>query len=251
MSLSLKPFFKSSLLIRALAMSCALFLFPVAATPRLGVDDIPELPMPDGSGDTPEMVVDLLQNNIGPAINQQKQLKLSSLRGKVALIDVFLSTCPHCQEHAPHIVELYNQFRSRGFTVLGLATDRKENKDQLESTKAFVSLAKINYPVGFLTTEVIAYYMDSHDHGVPQMVLFGPDGKMVKRQIGWNEKIAKEMRAAIESQLAKMPTVKPGSKASSRPSTRRTKVVKMPAAKSGNKANSRLATQKQKPKQNG
>ena len=220
---NLKPFFKFSLLIRVFAMTCALILLSAAATPRLGAEDIPELPMPDGSGDTPEMIVDLLPNTIGPVVNQQKQLKLSSLRGKVVLIDMFYSKCPHCEEHAPHVVELYNQYRARGFTVLGLATDRKEKKDDVESVKAFVSLAKINYPVGFLTPEVIAYYMDSHDHGVPQMVLFGPDGKMAIRRIGWNEKISKEMRAAIEAQLAKMPTVKPGSKASSRPATRRTK----------------------------
>jgi len=224
MSNSLKPFFKFSRLIRAFAASCILLL-SVAAIPRSGVEDIPELPMPDGSGDTPEMIIDLLPNNVGPVVNQQKQIKLSSLRGKVVMIDVFLSTCPHCEEHAPHIVELYNQYRDRGFTVLGLATDNKEDKDKLESVKAFVSLAKINYQVGFLTPEVIAYYMDNHDHGVPQMVLFGPDGKMAIRRIGWNEKVSKEMRAAIEAQLAKMPTVKPGSKASSRPTTRKTKHV--------------------------
>ena len=222
MSNSLKPFFKFSLLIRAFAASCVLLL-SVAAIPRPGAEDVPELPMPDGSGDTPEMIIDLLPNNVGPVVNQQKQIKLSSLRGKVVMIDVFLSTCPHCEEHAPHIVELYNQYRDRGFTVLGLATDNKEDKDKLESVKAFVSLAKINYQVGFLTPEVIAYYMDNHDHGVPQMVLFGPDGKMAIRRIGWNEKVSKEMRAAIEAQLAKMPTVKPGSKASSRPTTRKTK----------------------------
>jgi thiol-disulfide isomerase/thioredoxin len=215
---SLKPFFKVSLLIRAFAASCVLLL-SVAATPRLGVEDVPELPMPDGSGDTPEIIIDLLPGGA----DQQKQLKLSSLRGKVALIDVFLSTCPHCEEHAPHIVELYNQYRDRGFTVLGLATDNKENKDNVESVKAFASLAKISYPVGFVTPEVVAYYVDSHDHGVPQMVLFGPDGKMAKRLIGWNEKVSKEIRAAIEAQLAKMPAVKPGSKASSRPATRKTK----------------------------
>jgi len=224
MSNSLKPFFKFSLLIRAFAASCVLLL-SVAAIPRPGAEDVPELPMPDGSGDTPEMIIDLLPNNVGPVVNQQKQIKLSSLRGKVVMIDVFLSTCPHCEEHAPHIVELYNQYRDRGFTVLGLATDNKEDKDKLESVKAFVSLAKINYQVGFLTPEVIAYYMDSHDHGVPQMVLFGPDGKMAIRRVGWNDKVSKEMRAAIEAQLAKMPTVKPGSKASSRPTTRKTKHV--------------------------
>jgi glutathione peroxidase-family protein len=215
---SLKPFFKVSLLIRAFAVSCVLLL-SVAATPRLGAEDVPELPMPDGSGDTPEMIIDLLPG----AADQKKQLKLSGLRGKVALIDMFLSTCPHCEEHAPHVVELYNKYRDRGFTVLGLATDNKENKDSVESVKAFASLAKIEYPVGFVTPEVIAYYVDSHDHGVPQMILFGPDGKMAIRRIGWNEKISKEMRAAIEAQLAKMPTVKPGSKASSRPVTQKTK----------------------------
>jgi thiol-disulfide isomerase/thioredoxin len=214
----LKPIFKVSLLIRAFAASCVLLL-SVAATPRLGVEDIPELPMPDGSGDTPEIIIDLLPGGA----DQQKQLKLSSLRGKVALIDVFKSTCPHCEEHAPHIVELHNQYRDRGFTVLGLATDNKENKDSVETVKAFVSLAKINYPVGFVTPEVVAYYIDSHDHGVPQMVLFGPDGKMTKRLIGWNEKVSKEIRAAIEAQVAKMPTVKPGSKASSRPATQKIK----------------------------
>lgn len=225
MSRSLKPSFKLTLLLRAFAASCVLVLLTIAATPRLGLEDIPQLPMPDGSGDTPEMIVELLPNNLGPVVNQQKQIKLSSLRGRVVLLDVFWSKCHHCEEHAPHIVELYNQYRNRGFTVLGLATDRKEKKDDVESVKAFVAKAKINYPVGFLTTEVIAYYMDSRDHGVPQMVLFGPDGKMAIRRIGWNEKVAKEMRAAIEAQLARMPTVKPGSKASSRPATRKTKQV--------------------------
>jgi thiol-disulfide isomerase/thioredoxin len=164
-----------------------------------------------------------LSSGVGPVAEQQKQLKLSSLRGKVVLIDMFLSTCPRCEEHAPHIVELYNQYRDRGFIVLGLATDNKENKDSVESVKAYISLAKIEYSVGFVTPEVIAYYVDSHDHGVPQMILFGPDGKMAIRRIGWNEKSGKEIRATIEAQLAKMPAVKPGSKASSRPATRKTK----------------------------
>jgi glutathione peroxidase-family protein len=222
MTNSLKPFMTISLLIRAIAASCVLLL-TVAATPRLGVDDIPELPMPDGSGDTPEIIIDLLPG--GASVEGQKQFKLSSLRGKVALIDMFLSTCPHCEEHAPRIVELYNQYHDRGFTVLGIATDPggKENKDAVASVKAYTSLAKIEYPVGFLIPEVIAYYADSHDHGVPQMILFGPDGKMVIRRIGWNEKSSKEIQAAIEAQLAKVPTVKPGSKASSRPPTRKSK----------------------------
>jgi hypothetical protein len=64
------------------------------------------------------------------------------------------------------------------------------------------------------------------------MVLFGVDGKMVKRTIGWREDIGKEMTKAIEEQLAKAGNpaetaapVKPGSKATVKPATRKTKIA--------------------------
>src|SRR5262245_36029683 len=99
MTHSPKWIFNFGQLIRVSAVICVLVFMSGAATPRLGADDIPELPMPDGSGDTPEMVIDLLPNNVaGPAINQPKQIKLSSLRGRVVLIDMFWSKCPHCEE---------------------------------------------------------------------------------------------------------------------------------------------------------
>jgi len=209
--------FNSSLALRRLVLSPIVALLVMVA-PRLGAQDIPELPMPDGSGDTPEMIVKLLPNNLGPVVNQPKALKLSSLRGKVVLLDMFWSKCPHCEEHAPHIVEFYNQYKNRGLNIIGLATDPET---ELASVRQFMAKAKISYPVGFLTTIVRAYYGDSHDSGVPQMVLFGSDGKMVIRRIGWNEQVSKEMKQAIEEQLSKVsssgPTIKPGSKATAKP----------------------------------
>jgi len=194
----------------------------VTAAPRLGTEDVPELPMPDGSGDTPEMLVKLVPS-AGPVVAATKSVKLSSYRGKVTLLDMFWSKCPHCEEHAPHIVEFNNQYGKRGLNIFGLATDRE---DAVDSVRQFMTKAKITYPVGFVNNMVVAYYADSHDHGVPQMILFGADGKMVKRVIGWNEKIGAEMKQAIEEQLAKAgpssgstgAVVKPGSKATAKPS---------------------------------
>lgn len=176
----------------------------------LGRDDIPELPSPDGSGDTPEMVISMIYN--APATGPGK-IKLSSLKGKVVMIDMFWSQCPHCKDHAPHMTEIYSQNKDRGFTVLGLATDRPE---KVNDVRAFMRETKITYPVGFLTNEVIAYFADSHNRSVPQMILFGPDGKMVKRWIGWTDEIGKEVRGKVQEQLVRLPVVKPGSKASSR-----------------------------------
>ena len=206
----------------AALMATFLFALLVTAAPRLGTDDVPELPMPDGSGDTPEMMVKLVPA-AGP-MTTAKTIKLSSYRGKVTLLDMFWSKCPHCEEHAPHIVEFHNEFAKRGLNIFGLATDRE---DDLASVRQFMTKAKITYPVGFVNNMVVAYYADSHDHGVPQMILFGADGKMVKRVIGWNEKIGAEMKQAIEEQLAKAGAtnsssvgarVKPGSKATAKPS---------------------------------
>ena len=176
----------------------------------LGRDDVPELPSPDGSGDTPEMVISMIYN--APATGPGK-IKLSSLKGKVVMIDMFWSQCPHCKDHAPHMTEIYNQFKDRGFTVIGLATDRPE---KVNDVRAFMKETRVTYPVGFITNEVIAYFADSHNRSVPQMILFGPDGKMVKRWIGWTEEIGKEVRGKVQEQLVRLPVVKPGSKASSR-----------------------------------
>jgi len=195
---------------QALAVALGVVIILVAAMPGFGRDDVPELPSPDGSGDTPEIIVPMIDKTT---------TKLSSLRGRVVLLDFFWSQCAHCRDHAPHIVELNNELSKRGLVILGLATDPQEKSADV---KAFMRELKINYPVGFITNELVAYYTDSHKHGVPQMVLFGPDGKMAKRLIGWDEKNGKDLREAILSQLQRLPTVKPGSKASSRPVRRAT-----------------------------
>lgn len=47
------------------------------------------------------------------------------------------------------------------------------------------------------------------------MVLFGTDGKMITREIGWNDKIGEKMKKLIEAQLVKAPAVKaPAAKSS-------------------------------------
>jgi hypothetical protein len=114
--------------------------------------------------------------------------------------------------------EIYNQFKAREFTVLGLATDKP---DKVNDVRGFIRDTKVAYPVGFITNEVVAYFADSHNHSVPQIILFGTDGKMVKRWIGWTDEIGKELRTKIQEQIGKVPVVKPGSKASSRDDGRR------------------------------
>ncbi|MEK7829993.1 MAG: TlpA disulfide reductase family protein, partial [Acidobacteriota bacterium] len=122
-------------------MSFCLALTVTALARPMG-QSVPELPMADGSGDVPEIVVDLYPvAGTEPA----QKMKLSSLRGKVVLLDMFLSGCPHCQDHAPHIVALYDKYKQRGFTVISMATDDKSNPATAKNVGKYITKAKINY----------------------------------------------------------------------------------------------------------
>jgi len=71
-----------------------------------------------------------------------KPFALSDYRGKVVLLDFWATWCPPCRKEIPGFIELYNSYRLRGFTVIGVSMD-----DSTADVKRFAKRLKINYPI--------------------------------------------------------------------------------------------------------
>ena len=69
---------------------------------------------------------------IAPEINLKspdgKLIALSSLKGKVVLLDFWASWCRPCRAENPNVVRLYNKYKDRGFTVYSVSLDQNKDK---------------------------------------------------------------------------------------------------------------------------
>jgi len=66
----------------------------------------------------PDLVVERLDG---------KALKLSSLRGKVVLLDVWASWCPPCLKELPILDAMSKRLRSRGVEIVAVSVDQKRS----------------------------------------------------------------------------------------------------------------------------
>jgi len=70
---------------------------------------------------------------IAPDFSQPDTLgtivKLSDLRGKYVLVDFWASWCGPCRAENPNLVNTFNRYKDKGFTVLSVSLDQPGKKD--------------------------------------------------------------------------------------------------------------------------
>lgn len=58
------------------------------------------------------------------------KIKLEDFRGKVTLVDVWASWCGPCKQEFPFLIELYEKYSEKDFTVLAVNIDEEKENAQ-------------------------------------------------------------------------------------------------------------------------
>jgi thiol-disulfide isomerase/thioredoxin len=126
--------------------------------------------------------------------------KISDYAGKVLVVDLWATWCRPCRQEIPHLIEMANEYKSKGVEVIGLSTEDPEADAQL--VRDFSQQFKINYPIGWAETPLAEQLMNGRD-GIPQTIIIGRDGKVKRHFVGFNKAISvPQMKAALDEAVA-------------------------------------------------
>lgn len=129
-----------------------------------------------------------------------KQTLLSSLKGKVVLIEFLMTNCPHCARASATIGKLHQEFGPRGFEPIGIAFQPGLTPKMVTD---FAGQFHISYTIGYSSPKEVDSYLGRSVMErlmVPQIVVIDRKG-VIRAQSDRNLEEEGYLRALIEKLL--------------------------------------------------
>jgi len=130
-----------------------------------------------------------------------RTIKLSSYRGKVVVMDFWATWCGPCRQETPQLARIARESHDRGVEVIGLHIDDR-GRSKPEDIRKFIDSYGIGYTVGLATDDMFTSYLGADDDTIPQTLVFGRDGKLIKHLIGYGPSHGKMLDEAVNRALA-------------------------------------------------
>lgn len=118
-------------------------------------------------------------------------LSLHSLRGKVVLIDFWASWCGPCRAENPNVVRMYNEYRERGFEILGVSLDRARDRWLQAIEQDGLTWLHVSDLKGWQNEVAQRFSVSS----IPHTILLDAEGRIIARGL---------RGAALEAKLAEI-----------------------------------------------
>ena len=115
-------------------------------------------------------------------------------KGKYVLVDFWASWCGPCKGEIPNLIELQEKFGGDKFTVLGVNVWDEEDKFKAALTAEGITYPQIYIPRDNKDNATALYGIK----GIPQIILFAPDGTIVQRDLRGNA-----MKALVSEEMSK------------------------------------------------
>jgi len=135
--------------------------------------------------------------NLGWKTFDDKQIKLGEMKGKVTVLDFWATYCPPCLEEIPHLVSLQEKYKTEGFEVVGLHVGGEEDRPKVPE---FVEKLKMNYTLAYPEDDLTNALFGGNS-AIPQTFVFGRDGKLIRKIVGFDEQKKAELDAAVEEAI--------------------------------------------------
>lgn len=108
-----------------------------------------------------------------------KKFEPKDYAGKPRLVEIWATWCGPCRKEIPRLKEVYARYHEAGLEILGYSIDQ-----DVDALKKFLVENEIPWPCASQKLSEEAGFHPLYDYyainGVPEMILIGPDGKVVE-----------------------------------------------------------------------
>jgi peroxiredoxin len=122
-----------------------------------------------------------------------KPVSLKDFRGKYVLVSFWAGWCPDCRRENPFIVEAYNKYKNKNFTVLGVSIDRNRETWLNTVEKQGLTWTQVS-DLKYWQSDVVNLYAI---RWVPTGILLDPDGRILNISLNEDE-LVKNLASVFE-----------------------------------------------------
>ena len=163
--------------LRTMALGCAVLL--LAGCSKTGGTVAAESAQPAPAAKEQAAPAETKTPDIVAKTLDGKTWRLSEMKGKFVLVDIWATWCGPCRRETPELKAVYEQFKSEPRLVMvGLSID-----DTAEAPKKYTTENKMEWTQAHVGPKqegvAEAYQVES----IPQIMLFGPEGQVVAKDL--------------------------------------------------------------------